>query len=103
MAFQADVAVLTTEAATFDRITGDLTAVRAQVEAIAASSQANLVGKAGDAAQAALMRYREAADQQNRLLQDISENIHIGGVRYDTTDDDNASTLTNTMGSVLGG
>lgn len=101
MALEADVAVLAAEAATFDRITGELQAVRAQIEAIAVASSANLRGAAGDAAQAAMMRYREAADQQNRLLADISENINISGVKYDTTDADNASSLTNSMGSVL--
>ena len=103
MALEADVAVLATEAATFDRITGELHTVRGQVETIAAANQANLEGDAGKAAQAAMARYREAADQQNRLLADISQNISIGGVQYEATDVDNSSSLTNAMGNVLGG
>ena len=99
---KADVASLATEAGTFDRISGDLEATRLQVEAIAAQAQANLNSPAaGVALQAALQRYREASQQQNILLSQISENIHVTGVQYDATDSDNASAVQTAMGSVL--
>ena len=99
---RADVASLTTEAGTFDRISGDLEATRLQVEAIAAQAQANLNStSAGIALQAALQRYREASHQQNVLLSQISENIHVTGAQYDATDANNASAVQTAMGSVL--
>lgn len=102
MALEADVASLTTEAGTFDRIAGDLTGVRAHVETIAAAAQQNMNSPAaGVALQQALMKYHEASDQQIRLLTDISENIHTSGIQYDTTDVDNSSNVTAAMGSVL--
>lgn len=102
MALEADVASLTTEAGTFDRIAGDLTGVRAHVETISAAAAVNLNSPAaGQALQQALVRYHEASDQQIRLLTDISENIHTSGIDYDRTDADNSSNVTAAMGSVL--
>jgi hypothetical protein len=102
MALEADVAALSAGAATFDRISGDLTQVRAHVEQVAASAKANMDSpQAGVALQAALTRYQEAADQQTRLLSDISHNIQQSGVQYDTTDMDNSSSLTQAMNSAL--
>lgn len=99
---RADVASLTTEAGTFDRISGDLEGTRIQVEAIAAQAQRNLDSPAaGVALQAALQRYREASQQQNILLSQISENIHVTGAQYDSVDADNASSVQTAMSSVL--
>lgn len=102
MALEADVAALSAGAATFDRIAGELQSVRAHIETVAASAATNLSSpSAGQALQAALVRYHEAADQQNRLLADISHNIQQSGVQYDSTDTDNASHVANAMGNVL--
>ncbi len=102
MALEADVAALSAGAATFDRISGELQAVRAHVETIAASAAQNMSSPAaGQALQAALVRYHEAADQQTRLLSDISHNIQQSGTQYDSTDVDNSSSLQHAMGNVL--
>jgi len=102
MALEADVAALSAGAATFDRIAGELQGVRAHVESIAASAAQNMSSPgAGQALQAALVRYHEAADQQNRLLTDISHNIQLSGHQYDSTDVDNASSVAHAMGNVL--
>ena len=60
-----------------------------------------MVGAAGTAAQNALIRFHEAAARQTQELNDISTNIHTGGVQYTATDDDQAGALTTTMGSVM--
>lgn len=92
-----DVAVLAAEASNFDRISGELKSVMAQVEAHAESLKAAMVGDAGLAAQAALTRYHEAALQQQQELMDISNNIHTAGVQYASADEDQASSLASTM------
>jgi len=98
MALSADVPQLIAEAANFDRISGELQAVLGQVESTASSLQVALRSEgAGDAAQAALLRFHEAATQQIKLLFDISENIHTGGSTYMNTDDQNASDLATQM------
>ncbi|MCV7063590.1 MULTISPECIES: WXG100 family type VII secretion target [Mycobacteriaceae] len=102
MALEADVASLATEAGTFDRIAGELTAVRGQVESTAAALAVNMdTPDAGRAAQAALLRYQEASDQQIRLLTDISQNIQISGTKYEATDADNSSRVAASMSNVL--
>jgi WXG100 family type VII secretion target len=92
-----DVAVLAKEAANFERISGELTAVIGQVEATAGALATQMVGQAGTAAQQALIRFQEAAAQQTKQLDDISANIHTSGVDYTTTDDDQASALMSSM------
>lgn len=97
MAMNTDVAVLAKEAANFQRISGELTAVIAQVEATAGALASQMVGQAGTAAQQALIRFHEAAAQQTKQLDDISANIHTGGIQYQTTDDDQASALNSSL------
>lgn len=97
MAMNADVAVLAKEAANFERISGELTGIIGQVEATAGALAIQMQGRAGTAAQQALIRFQEAAAQQTKQLDDISANIHTSGVDYTTTDDDQASALISTM------
>lgn len=92
-----DAAVLAKEAANFERISGELKGVIAQVESTAGSLAAQMVGQAGTAAQAALMRFHEAAARQVQELNDISANIHTSGLQYSSTDDDQAATLSSAM------
>jgi WXG100 family type VII secretion target len=93
-----DAAVLAKEAANFERISGELKGVISQVESTAGSLAAQMVGQAGTAAQAALMRFHEAAARQVQELNDISANIHTSGTQYTTTDDDQAGAFAQTMG-----
>ena len=51
MAMNTDAAVLAKEAANFERISGELQAVIAQVESTAGALAAQMVGAAGTAAQ----------------------------------------------------
>jgi WXG100 family type VII secretion target len=92
-----DAAVLAKEAANFERISGELQAVIGQVESTAGALAAQMVGQAGTAAQAALMRFHEAATRQIQELNDISANIHTSGTQYTATDEDQASTLAGSM------
>ena len=92
-----DVAVLAKEAANFERISGELQAVIGHVEATAGGLQIQMQGEAGSAAQAALLRFHEAADSQVRALTDISANIHSAGTQYAATDDDQAAALSTAM------
>lgn len=92
-----DAAVLAKEAANFDRISGELKSVIAHVESTAGSLQGQWTGQAGTAAQAALVRFTEAAQKQVQELNDISNNIHTSGVQYTSTDDDQSSTLSSAM------
>jgi WXG100 family type VII secretion target len=59
-----DAAVLAKEAGTFERISGELKAVMAQVEGTATALAGQWHGQAGQAAQAALLRFQEAANRQ---------------------------------------
>lgn len=94
----ADTPQLVQEAANFDRICGELRSVLMQVNTTAEGLKASMNSAgAGAAAQAALMRFNEAAEQQVRLLEDISENINISGVSYENTDAQNADDLANQM------
>ncbi len=97
MAMNTDIAVLAKEASNFERISGELQAVKAQVESTAGSLVPQWRGLAGEAAQAALMRYQEAALAQVQALNDISANIHTSGTQYGSTDEDQQSTLTSAM------
>lgn len=94
----ADTPQLMAEAANFDRISGELQSVLAQVESTAAGLQQALLSEgAGQAAQAALLRFHEASNQQIRLLTDISQNIHTSGSSYLNTDANNADDLASQM------
>jgi WXG100 family type VII secretion target len=92
-----DAAVLAKEAANFERISGELKGVIAHVESTAGSLAGQWQGQAGTAAQAALVRFHEAAQQQIQQLNDISANIHTSGTQYTSTDEDQTSTLTSAM------
>ncbi|OBF44322.1 type VII secretion protein EsxB [Mycolicibacterium peregrinum] len=92
-----DAAVLAKEAANFERISGELKSVMAQVDSTAGALSAQMRGAAGDAAQSALLRFQDAANKQMQELNDISNNIHTSGTQYTSTDDDQASTLSSAM------
>lgn len=92
-----DAAVLAKEASNFERISGELKGIRAQVESTAGALATQMQGQSGTAAQQALMRYQEAANQQEQALMDISSNIHTSGMQYTATDEDQAGTLSSAM------
>lgn len=92
-----DAAVLAKEAANFESISGELKGVISQVEATGGALAAQMVGQAGTAAQAALMRFHEAAARQVQELNDISSNIQTAGMQYTTADDDQAGNLSSAM------
>ncbi|WP_135451380.1 WXG100 family type VII secretion target [Mycobacterium sp. DL99] len=92
-----DAAVLAKEAANFERISGELKSVIAQVESTGGTLAAQMQGQAGTAAQSALMRFHEAADKQIQELNEISTNIHTSGTQYSSTDDDQAGNLASSM------
>jgi WXG100 family type VII secretion target len=94
---QTDAAVLAKEASNFERISGELKGVIAHVESTAGSLAGQWQGQAGQAAQAALVRFQEAANQQIQELNDISTNIHTAGVHYTSTDEDQSGSLSNAM------
>lgn len=93
MALTTDTEGLAAGAAEFERISAELKAVEAQVEATAGSLHADLQGMAGVATQAALARFKEAAEKQNQELNEISEKIAHAGIQYSSTDEDQASAL----------
>src|ERR1043165_8270873 len=92
-----DAAVLAKEAANFERISGELKSVMAQVDTTGSALAAQMRGAAGDAAQSALLRFQDAANKLMQELNDISNNIHTSGTQYTSTDDDQASTLSSAM------
>lgn len=94
----ADTPQLMAEAANFDRISGELQSVLAQVDSTAAGLAQSLNSEgAGQAAQAALLRFQEASSQQIRLLTDISQNVHTSGASYMNTDENNADSFASQM------
>jgi WXG100 family type VII secretion target len=97
MAMNTDIAVLAKEASNFERISGELQGVMRQVEATAGSLVPQWKGMAGEAAQAALLRYQEAANAQVQTLNEISSNIHTSGTQYGSTDEDQHSALSSAM------
>ena len=98
MGLTTETAAMMTEAGNFDRISGELTTVMNQVGMTAAGLAAALQSEgAGTAAQAALTRFEEAARQQTQLLTEISQNVQVGGVQYDTADFDNSEALARQM------
>lgn len=98
-----DTAVLSKEAANFERIAGELRAVTARVESIAGGLAGQWHGQAGQAAQAALVRFHEAAGAQVQYLNEISGNIHTAGAQYAGTDQEHAQSLAARMGDSMGG
>ena len=92
-----DAAVLAKEAANFERISGELKGVIALVESTAGALAGQWQGQAGVAAQAALVRFQEAAAKQVQELNDISGNIHTSGLQYTATDEDQSATLASAM------
>lgn len=97
MAMNTDAAVLAKEAANFERISGELKSVIAQVDMTSGALQAQMVGQAGTAAQAAILRFNEAAERQVQELSDITANIQTAGMQYTTADDDEAANLASSM------
>jgi len=94
---QTDSAVLAGEASNFERISASLQGVMGQVDSTAGSMQVHLQGMSGTAAQAAFVRYQEAAQVQKAALDEISANIHTGGVQYASTDEDQGAALGQTI------
>ena len=92
-----DAAVLAKEAANFESISGELKGVIANVESTGGALAAQMVGQDGTAAQAALLRFHEAAARQVQELNDITQNIQTSGTQYTSADDDNAATLSSAM------
>lgn len=92
-----DAAVLAKEASNFERISGELKGVIAHVESVAGSLAGQWHGQAGTAAQAALVRFQEAANQQIQELNDISTNIHTAGAHYTSTDEEQQGSLSSAM------
>ena len=97
-----DAAVLAKEASNFERISGELKGIIAQVEGTAGSLAGQWQGEAGMAAQSALERFREAAARQVQELNDISGNIHTSGVNYTVTDQERKGMLDAMAGSLDG-
>ncbi|BBY94726.1 ESAT-6-like protein EsxB [Mycobacterium gallinarum] len=94
---ETDAAVLAKEAGNFERISGELQAIMSQVDATANGLRPAWQGDSGTAAQAALVRYQEAAQTQRTLLDEISMNIHSSGTDYTATDTDQASVVQTAM------
>ena len=94
---QTDAATLSAEAQNFDGIAGELKAVIQGVESTGAELKGAWQGQAGDAAQAALVRFQEAARAQESQLIDISNNISQAGIQYTSSDDEQAGSLSSQM------
>ena len=94
---QTDSAVLASEASNFESISASLQGVMGQVDSTAGSMQMHLQGMSGTAAQAAFVRYQEAAQVQKQALDEISANIHTGGTQYVSTDEDQGAALGQTI------
>ena len=94
---QTEAAILSAEAANFDRIAGELKAVIHGVDSSGGELAIAFQGEAGKAAQNALVRFREAARAQESQLIDISSNISQAGVKYSSSDDEQAQSLSSQM------
>lgn len=95
---KTDAATLAQEAGNFERISGDLKTQIDQVESTAGSLQAQWRGAAGTAAQAAVVRFQEAANKQKQELDEISTNIRQAGVQYSRADEEQQQALSSQMG-----
>jgi WXG100 family type VII secretion target len=82
-----DAAVLSKEAANFERIADELKSIVARVEATAADLDNHWQGAAARAAQSAIQRFHEAASAQINQLNDISTTLpsRARGIRAPTT------------------
>lgn len=95
---KTDAATLAQEAGNFERISGDLKTQIDQVESMAGSLQGQWRGAAGTAAQAAVVRFQEAANKQKQELDEISTNIRQAGVQYSRADEEQQQALSSQMG-----
>lgn len=95
---KTDAAALAQEAGNFERIAGDLKAQIDQVESTASSLQGQWQGAAGQAAQAAVVRFQEAGNKQKAELDEISGQIRQAGVQYQRADDEQQQALSSQMG-----
>ena len=93
-----DAAVLAKEAANFERISGELKGVIAHVESTAGALAGQWHGQAGAAAQAALMRFHEAAARlEVQELNDIRPTSTPRVCSTPSTDEDQHATLSSAM------
>lgn len=95
---KTDAAALAQEAGNFERISGDLKTQIDQVESTASTLQSQWQGAAGQAAQAAVVRFREAANKQKAELDEISTNIRQAGIQYSKADEEQQQALSSQMG-----
>lgn len=94
---RTDAATLSAEAANFETISNDLQTEIRNVDAVGAELASQWTGRAGTAAQEALVRFREAGQAQIKALEDISRNIQTAGIQYSASDDEQASSLSSQM------
>lgn len=97
-AMTSDAEALSGAASQFDSVANDLKSSIGQVDSTASELAAVLTGPEGAAAQAAFLRFREAANKEVQLLNDISQNINQAGVQYQAAADDAAASLSGSMG-----
>lgn len=95
---KTDTAILMQEASNFERISADLKTQISQVESTAASLQSQWVGQAGSAAQAAVLRFQEAANKQKAELDEILTNIRQSSGQYLKSDEEQQHALSAQMG-----
>ena len=94
---RTDAATLAAEAASFDRIAGELQQVMGQIRSYGTELTGHMSGAAGTAAQQALVRFDEKAQAQTKVLNDIVTNIQQAGVQYSKADDEAQSALSSQM------
>jgi len=78
----SEEAALTAAASEFASISSQLNSVFAQIDAAAADLSASLQGAAGTATQAAYLSFREAANSQLQLLNEITDSINNASSSY---------------------
>jgi WXG100 family type VII secretion target len=94
---ETDSAVLIAEAGNFDQISAGLQGVMGQIDGTQGAMHAALQGQAGTAAQAAFVRYQEAAQVQRAALDEIVMNLNGGGVKYDGQDAEQSGLIGQTV------
>ncbi|MGF2943973.1 WXG100 family type VII secretion target [Mycobacterium sp. Lab-001] len=94
---KTDAATLRAEASNFDRVSTELQQVMGQVDSTAGELASHMQGQAGQAAQQALVRFKEKAQQQVQVLSEIVNNINSAGIQYSKADDEQASALSSQM------
>lgn len=92
-----DAAALAAEASNFDRISNELQQVIRRVDSTGGELAGQWRGQAGTAAQQALQRFRTAGQSQIKELNEISAAIRQAGVRYTSSDQDQAGALSAQM------